>query len=82
MKHSSLSIRRLCMASVLLTVLLITGGCSGITPGGQLRNNREEGPESGLFSGPAGEFILVAPGDGSGKKTTPKAWGTTPETAQ
>ncbi|GAB6191043.1 hypothetical protein [Desulfocastanea catecholica] len=42
-------------------VVLLGSGCSGITPDGKLRNNREEGPESGIFSGPGGEFVIVAP---------------------
>lgn len=37
--------------------LLLLVGCSGITPY-EPRNNREEGPPNGLFSGPEGEFTL------------------------
>lgn len=39
----------------LLLMLLLLAGCSGITPY-EPRNNREEGPPNGLFSGPQGEF--------------------------
>ena len=46
---------------VALMGVLLMSSCSGITPDGNLRNNREEGPESGLFSGPGGEFVIVAP---------------------
>lgn len=41
----------------LLLILLLLAGCSGITPY-EPRNNREEGPPNGLFSGPEGEFTL------------------------
>ena len=34
-------------------------GCSGITPI-ELRNEREEGPQKGLFSGSAGEFVIFS----------------------
>ena len=49
------------LAILVLFFCLVAGGCSGITPDGELRNNREEGPENGLFSGPDGEFILLGP---------------------
>lgn len=51
-----------------LMVVISVSSCSGITPDGNLRNNREEGPESGLFSGPEGEFVLVAPASGATDK--------------
>ena len=41
----------------MLLSLLLLAGCSGITPY-EPRNNREEGPQNGLFSGPEGEFTL------------------------
>lgn len=41
----------------LLVALLLTG-CAGITPYAP-RNSREEGPEQGLFSGSAGEFVIL-----------------------
>jgi hypothetical protein len=44
-----------------IVVALLGSGCSGITPDGNLRNNREEGPENGIFSGPRGEFVIIAP---------------------
>lgn len=55
------SLRRIPRLMALSALLLVIGGCSGITPDGALRNNREEGPEEGLFSGPGGEFVIVAP---------------------
>ncbi len=44
-----------------LMAVISVSGCSGITPDGSLRNDREEGPVQGLFSGPDGEFVIVAP---------------------
>lgn len=40
-----------------LVVLFLVAGCSGITPF-EPRNNREEGPEKGLFTGSRGEFVI------------------------
>jgi len=55
------------VAALVLLLSLSAGGCSGITPDSELRNNREEGPEKGLFSGSDGEFVLVGPA----KETVP-----------
>lgn len=44
-------------AALFLLITLFLNGCGGMTPV-ELRNNREEGPEKGLFSGSNGEFIL------------------------
>jgi hypothetical protein len=41
----------------LLVACLIIAGCAGITPY-EPRNNREEGPEKGLFTGSQGEFVI------------------------
>jgi hypothetical protein len=55
----------------------IMAGCSGMTPI-DLRNNREEGPEKGLFSGSQGEFVIfraeeaVKTGQNSEKTETPE----------
>lgn len=57
--------RPLLKTVVAVAVLLAMGACSGITPGGNLRNSREEGPEKGLFSGPGGEFVILAPSQAS-----------------
>ena len=55
---------------IAIVVVLLGSGCSGITPDGKLRNNREEGPESGIFSGPGGEFVIIAPASPTvGEKT-------------
>jgi heat shock protein HslJ len=40
-----------------LVVSLVVSGCSGIKPY-EPRNNREEGPEKGLFTGSKGEFVI------------------------
>ena len=45
-----------------LLLLLILSGCSGIEPYAPV-NHREEGPERGLFSGPAGDFVIYQKGD-------------------
>ena len=40
-----------------LLVALLVAGCAGIKPY-EPRDNREEGPEKGLFTGSAGEFVI------------------------
>ena len=45
----------------LLVALLVTG-CAGITPY-EPRDNREEGPEKGLFTGSEGEFVIFRKAD-------------------
>jgi hypothetical protein len=40
-----------------LMISAIISGCSGMTPV-DLRNNREEGPEKGLFTSSQGEFVI------------------------
>jgi hypothetical protein len=63
-------------AAVLLLCLLVTG-CSSIKPY-QPRNNREEGPDRGIFTGSKGEFVIPMPGEpakeeGNAKKTSEEA---------
>ncbi|MEJ2232359.1 MAG: hypothetical protein P8X67_00400 [Syntrophobacterales bacterium] len=41
----------------LLVASLLIFGCGGIKPY-EPRNNREEGPEKGLFTGSEGEFVI------------------------
>jgi hypothetical protein len=48
--------RKVLWISLLLVALLVTG-CAGIEPY-EPRDTREEGPESGLFSGADGEFVI------------------------
>ena len=47
---------------VCLLLLLILTGCSGMEPYAPV-NHRVEGPESGLFSGPEGDFVIYRKGD-------------------
>jgi len=60
--------RPLVISLIVIKTLLITSACSGITPESQLRNNREEGPERGLLSGPEGEFVILVPASGATNK--------------
>jgi hypothetical protein len=41
-----------------LAALLLIAGCAGIQPY-EPRNNREEGPEKGLFTGSQGEWVIL-----------------------
>ena len=51
-------IKTICkLAGTVLTVSAIVIGCTGMSPY-EPRNNREEGPEKGLFSGSQGEFVI------------------------
>ena len=47
-------------AAVLLLIVVVMAGCAGIKPY-EPRNNREEGPEKGLFTGSEGEWVIVGP---------------------
>jgi hypothetical protein len=38
---------------------LLLNGCTGMEPY-EPRDHREEGPEQGLFSGEAGEFVIFS----------------------
>ena len=49
------------MLVALLVALLVTG-CAGIKPY-EPRNNREEGPQKGLFTGSEGEFVIFRKAD-------------------
>jgi len=65
------------LVAALLLVCIFFTGCSGITPY-QPRNNREEGPEKGAFTGSKGEFVILAPDEpakeeGNAKKTSEEA---------
>jgi hypothetical protein len=54
---------------LLLLTTIFLAGCSGVTPY-EPRNNREEGPENGLFSGPGGVFV-ISPGVSKKDETEP-----------
>ena len=48
-------------ANLFLVIMLssiLLAGCAGMKPY-EPRNNREEGPENGLFSGSQGEFVIL-----------------------
>ena len=49
-----------------LLVALMVGGCAGMEPY-EARDEREEGPKQGLFSGADGEFVIFR----SGRKPKP-----------
>jgi len=53
----SIPIRDVLWSVALLAALLAIFGCAGIKPY-QPRNNREEGPEKGLFTGSEGELVI------------------------
>jgi hypothetical protein len=52
--------RKVLWIGVLLAAALIIAGCAGIEPY-EPRNNREEGPEKGLFTGSEGQWVIVGP---------------------
>ncbi len=54
--------RKALWIGVLLVALLVIAGCAGIEPY-EPRNNREEGPEKGLFTGSDGEFVIFRKAD-------------------
>lgn len=54
-----------------LAVLLVIVGCAGIQPY-KWPDWREEGPEKGLFSGSAGEFVIYEKADETTKGTQDK----------
>ena len=53
--------RKALWIGALLVALLVTG-CVGIKPY-EPRNNREEGPQKGLFTGSEGEFVIFRKAD-------------------
>ncbi len=52
--------RKVWWPAVLLLIAFVMAGCAGIEPY-EPRNNREEGPEKGLFTGSQGEWVIVGP---------------------
>jgi hypothetical protein len=63
MRISKIHIRKALWIGPLLVALLVIG-CAGIEPY-EPRDNREEGPEKGLFTGSEGEFVIFRKADGS-----------------
>ena len=75
MSLSRTSARRVLRCGPLLVALMVTG-CAGMEPY-EARDEREEGPKQGLFSGSDGEFVLIRSEgnpnpDKEGKKTEVK----------
>jgi hypothetical protein len=54
----SISRGKVLWIAALLVASLVVSGCAGIKPY-EPRNNREEGPEKGLFTGSQGEFVIL-----------------------
>jgi hypothetical protein len=53
-KHS----RKIRWTAILLLTVVVMAGCAGIQPY-EPRNNREEGPQKGLFTGAQGEWVIL-----------------------
>ena len=58
----SKSLRRKAFLIGSLLVALLVTGCAGIEPY-EPRDNREEGPQKGLFTGSEGEFVIFRKAD-------------------
>ena len=52
------SSRKIRWTVVLLLIMVVMAGCAGIQPYAP-RNNREEGPQKGLFTGAQGEWVIL-----------------------
>ena len=72
--------RKALWIGTLLVALLVIAGCAGIEPY-EPRNNREEGPEKGLFTGSDGEFVIFRKADGPKKGSEDKKSPNEPESA-
>lgn len=70
--------RKALWVGLLMVALLVIIGCAGIEPY-EPRNNREEGPEKGLFTGSAGEFVIFRKADAP--ETGSEAYKNSDETA-
>ena len=54
--------RKVWWPAVLLLIAFVMAGCAGIEPY-EPRNNREEGPEKGIFTGSEGEWVIFRKAD-------------------
>ena len=63
--------RKLLWIGVSLVALLVIFGCAGIQPY-EPRDNREEGPEKGIFTGSEGEFVIFRKADEPKKESEDK----------
>ena len=63
MRISKTHIRKALWIGLMVTAMMVFG-CAGIEPY-EPRNNREEGPERGLFTGAEGEFVIFRKADES-----------------
>jgi hypothetical protein len=52
--------RKVWWTAAVLLIVAVMAGCAGIKPY-EPRNNREEGPQKGLFTGSQGEWVIVGP---------------------
>jgi hypothetical protein len=55
-KHS----RKNRWTAIMLLMVFVIAGCAGIEPY-EPPNNREEGPEKGLFTGSQGDWVILGP---------------------
>ena len=53
-KHS----QKIRWTAILLLIVVVMAACAGIEPY-EPRNNREEGPQKGLFTGAQGEWVIL-----------------------
>jgi len=61
MRISGINRRKALWVGPVLAALLVSG-CAGIKPY-EPRDNREEGPEKGIFTGSEGEFVIFRKAD-------------------
>jgi len=59
------------LLATLLVASLVFCGCGGIKPY-EPRDHREEGPEKGVFTGSAGEFVIFRKADEPKKESEDK----------
>jgi len=72
--------RKVLWIVALLVALLVVAGCAGIKPY-EPRNNREEGPQKGLFTGSEGEFVIFRKAEEPKKESEDKKSLSEPDSA-